>query len=110
MTTKQGSYPARWTLWVLLWAAPAAAAAVPEATQVPDTDFLEFLGSWHTGEDRWVDPFRAADVAGRAGRDTQAERQRGQVQEMPQGRRRDVRDESDRRNSRPVDPGQDVKP
>ncbi len=54
--------PARWLLaWsaaVLLAAASASTAAQREADQ-PDADFLEFLGSWQTGErqPRWIDPF-----------------------------------------------------
>ena len=110
MTTRRGSRTAGWTLWALLGVAQAAAAAPPEAAQVPDADFLEFLGSWHTGEDRWVDPFRATEVSGRDSRETQAERSRGRTQETPKGRRRDARDEPDSRNSRPVESGQDVKP
>lgn len=38
-----------------------ADAAPREAGPLPDTDFLEFLGSWHTGDDKWVDPFQEDD-------------------------------------------------
>ena len=31
--------------------------APPDVGNEPDADFLEFLGSWQMGEDRWVDPF-----------------------------------------------------
>ncbi len=40
-----------------------AAGAVPQGEVAPvDPDFLEFLGSWETGDDRWVDPFREDDL------------------------------------------------
>jgi len=36
-------------------------AAPRDAASPPDTDFLEFLGSWHTGDDKWIDPFQVDD-------------------------------------------------
>jgi len=38
-----------------------AQAAPRDAASPPDTDFLEFLGSWHTGDDKWIDPFQVDD-------------------------------------------------
>jgi len=38
-----------------------AQAAPRDAASPPDTDFLEFLGSWHTGDGKWVDPFQVDD-------------------------------------------------
>jgi len=35
-----------------------AEAAPRDAGPPPDTDFLEFLGSWHTGDGKWTDPFQ----------------------------------------------------
>lgn len=49
--------------WILGLSAAAtlsvvAAGAVPQGEVAPvEPDFLEFLGSWETGDDRWVDPF-----------------------------------------------------
>lgn len=51
--------PAAVVLWiVVVEAAPPTAAADP-----PDTDFLEFLGSWTSGDEQpqWVDPFQLDD-------------------------------------------------
>ncbi len=46
----------------LLMAAQQAAAAPREVGPQPDTDFLEFLGSWQTGDDQtWIDPFQMDD-------------------------------------------------
>lgn len=40
-----------------------AEASPQGAAGLPDADFLEFLGSWNTGDDhpRWVDPFQLDD-------------------------------------------------
>jgi len=40
-----------------------AEAAPPTAGDPPDTDFLEFLGSWTSGDEqpKWVDPFQLDD-------------------------------------------------
>ena len=46
-----------WIVLLLISAVTGANAASLDATPVPDAEFLEFLGSWHTGDDRWVDPF-----------------------------------------------------
>lgn len=35
-----------------------AEAAPQDAGPPPDADFLEFLGSWHTGDGKWNDPFQ----------------------------------------------------
>lgn len=34
------------------------AAAAPREAPPADADFLEFLGSWSTGDEKWVDPFQ----------------------------------------------------
>ncbi len=50
--------------WILGLSAAAtlsvvAAGAVPQGEVAPpEADFLEFLGSWETVDDRWVDPFQ----------------------------------------------------
>ena len=40
-----------------------AEAAPPTAADPPDMDFLEFLGSWTSGDEqpKWVDPFQLDD-------------------------------------------------
>jgi hypothetical protein len=38
-----------------------AEAAPRDAGPPPDADFLEFLGSWNTADDKWVDPFQEDD-------------------------------------------------
>ena len=40
-----------------------AEASPRDAGPPPDADFLEFLGSWHTGDDKWVDPFQEDDLS-----------------------------------------------
>ncbi len=47
-----------WSLILVVLVAFRAEAAPQDSGPPPDADFLEFIGSWHTGDDRWVDPFR----------------------------------------------------
>lgn len=42
---------------VLILGMATVGAAPSDVGITPDAAFLEFLGSWHTGDDRWVDPF-----------------------------------------------------
>lgn len=99
-----------WTLWVLFWMVAGAQAAPREAAPVPDADFLEFLGSWHTGDDRWVDPFHAAELLGTEAGDSQKDSRPTGVQEPPRMKQRENREEPDRKGSRSVDPLRDMKP
>jgi hypothetical protein len=99
-----------WTLWALLWMAVGAHAAPQEVVPVPDADFLEFLGSWQTGDDRWVDPFRAADLSGAETGNPQKNGRSSEGQVPPRVRQRESREEPDRKESRPVDSLRDMKP
>jgi hypothetical protein len=38
-----------------------AEASPRDDSPPPDADFLEFLGSWHTGDGKWIDPFQEDD-------------------------------------------------
>lgn len=49
---------------VVLGAVAMADAAPRDPLSPPDVEFLEFLGSWHTGDDRWVDPFQVDEPPG----------------------------------------------
>ena len=57
-----------WTAWVsagvALWLA-AADAAQQGSVDPPEADFLEFLGSWNSGDKhpKWIDPFQLDDPA-----------------------------------------------
>lgn len=39
-----------------------AQAESPASVTAPDAEFLEFLGSWNTGDNRWMDPFQVDDT------------------------------------------------
>jgi len=39
-----------------------AEAAPPDLSPQPDAEFLEFLGSWPTEDNRWTDPFQVDKV------------------------------------------------
>ena len=87
----------------------AAAAASPEATQDPDADFLEFLGNWHTGDGRWVDPFHAAELSGTETVTPQKDQPSGPTQETPRTNRWENREGPDQQNARPMDPMREMK-
>lgn len=99
-----------WTLGALLWTAAVVQAAPQEITPVPDADFLEFLGSWHTGENRWVDPFRAADLSGAEAGNVHKNGRSSEGPVTPRVRQRETREEPDRTETRPIDPLRDMKP
>jgi hypothetical protein len=63
-----------------------ATAATQGNMDQPDADFLEFLGSWSTGEShpRWIDPFQFDDP-------TVPESERPDQQRMPRNRQDDLR-------------------
>lgn len=99
-----------WTLCTLLWAAAAAHAAPPEAAPAPDADFLEFLGSWQTGDGRWVDPFHADDLPGMETTEPQKGTRSRKAQELPQRSEQESRDESERKGAGSVDDLRKMKP
>ncbi len=88
----------------LLWMAVSAAAAPPEATLVPNADFLEFLGSWHMGDGQWVDPFHAAELSGAETRAPQKRQRTEPAQEPPRTNRRETREGPDQQGARPIEP------
>lgn len=90
--------------------AAGAHAAPREVAPAPDADFLEFLGSWHTGDDRWVDPFRAADLSGAETENPQKNGRLSEGQVPSRMRQRESPEEPDRKESRPIDSLRDMKP
>jgi len=93
----------------LLGTGVLAAAAPPEATQAPDADFLEFLGSWHTGDSRWVDPFQAVELSGTETVMPQKDQRSGPTQEAPRTNRRENREGTDQQGASPIDPMRELK-
>lgn len=51
-----------WLMVTVILVAQMAEAAPRDSGPPPDADFLEFLGSWQTGDGRWVDPFYIDEV------------------------------------------------
>lgn len=97
-------------LWALLWMAAGSHAASEEVAPVPEADFLEFLGSWQTGDNRWIDPFRAADLSGsqaglpqKLGRSTEGKG-------LPRIKPRENRQEQDQKGSRTSDSVNEMQP
>jgi hypothetical protein len=54
---------AKWMVLFLIGASTLAQAEPPTAVTAPDAEFLEFLGSWSTGDNQWMDPFQIDDTA-----------------------------------------------
>lgn len=97
-------------LWALLWTGAGAYAASGEVAPAPEADFLEFLGSWHTGDDRWVDPFRAADLSGAETGKPQKNSRSTEDKGPPKIRPRENHQEPDQKGSRTNDPLNEMKP
>ena len=53
-----------WMILAVVGVVAMADATPRDTVPPPEDDFLEFLGSWHTGDDRWVDPFQVDEVPG----------------------------------------------
>ncbi|ALA60938.1 hypothetical protein [Nitrospira moscoviensis] len=91
-------------LLILLAAAVSLAEAAPrDAMPAPDADFLEFLGSWHVGDERWIDPFQLDDPPGigSSGRSQDATKDEGARTRQPTGPQDDARPrQSDRSHPR----------
>jgi hypothetical protein len=60
MTMPRGS----WMMVAVILVAQVIEAAPRDSGPPPEADLLEFLGSWHTEDDRWVDPFYVGEVPG----------------------------------------------
>jgi hypothetical protein len=62
MSTRRVNWICVLPVALVLWAV-AVEAVPPTAADPPDADFLEFLGSWTSGNDqpKWVDPFQVDD-------------------------------------------------
>lgn len=88
----------------------AASAATPEASQAPDADLLEFLGTWNTGDGRWVDPFHTAEWPGTEAAAPQKDQRAGPSQARPQTNQRENRNGPDHPESRPIDPMREMTP
>ena len=85
------------------------AASPPEATQAPDANFLEFLGNWHTGDGRWVDPFQATELSDAETVTPQKDQRSGPTLETPRTNRRETREGPDQQKARPIDPMREMK-
>lgn len=56
-----------WMVLAMAGTVAIANAGPQEPVAKPDADFLEFIGSWHTGENRWTDPFQVEAPASKEG-------------------------------------------
>lgn len=51
-----------WLMLVAILAAQTAHTAPRDPGSPPDADFLEFLGSWATSDEKWADPFQKDEM------------------------------------------------
>lgn len=90
--------------------AQTAAAAPRDPEPSPDADLLEFLGSWQTGDDRWVDPFHVGEVSAlETGAQESVSRRSeagGQTQQQPGEKTHELK----RKGTDVTAPRKDVKP
>ena len=85
--------------------------AIPAHHRTPI--FLEFLGSWHTGNDRWVDPFYVGEVPALETGEHDAARQRSEAAGQTQKQSPETTLESSRKGTKRTDvtvPQKDMKP
>lgn len=79
----------------------------------PDADFLEFLGSWHTGDGRWVDPFHVGEVPALETGEQDSAPRRSEAGGQTQMQSAETTRESSRKGANSIDvtvPRKDVKP
>ena len=99
-----------WVLILVVLVALRAEAAPQDSGPSPDADFLEFIGSWHTGEDRWIDPFRVGSGSDlETGAKESASRRPktgGQKNKLPE----ETNQESNRKGTDVIVPQRDVQP
>ena len=94
----------------VLGAVVLVGATPRETVQPPDDDFLEFLGSWHTGEDRWVDPFQTDEGPVSEAAEPSAGRPPRDVQGRARARKRVSGDEASQQKSDPTIPPHETRP
>ncbi len=107
--------PTRWVNWlaaatgVVLWL--GAAEATPQGSaDPPDADFLEFLGSWTSGDNqsRWIDPFQIEDPVPVDSEHSQEPKSQSRSNDAPRSKPSDSSNKASPPN--PVRPGGGVKP
>ena len=99
-----------WLMVTVLLVAQMAEAAPRDSGPPPDADFLEFLGSWQTGDDRWVDPFYVDEVSDLETKGQQLPSQRPKYLNPTQQRQVETNKESSQTGTDSTVPRRDVKP
>lgn len=88
-------------------------AAPRDSAPPPEAEFLEFLGSWHTEDDRWVDPFYVGEVPAFETVEHDPASQRSEAARQAQKQPSEKTRESSRKGTQRTDvtvPQKDVKP
>jgi hypothetical protein len=97
----------------VIFVAQVVEASPRDSAPPPEAEFLEFLGSWHTEDDRWVDPFYVGEVPTLETVENDAASQRSQSGGQRQKQPSEQTLESSRKGTKRTDvtvPQKDVKP
>jgi len=97
----------------VIFVAQVVEASPRDSAPPPEAEFLEFLGSWHTEDDRWVDPFYVGEVPTLETVEHDAASQRSQSGGQRQKQPSEQTLESSRKGTKRTDvtvPQKDVKP
>jgi len=97
----------------VIFVAQVVEASPRDSAPPPEAEFLEFLGSWHTEDDRWVDPFYVGEVPTLETVEHDAASQRSQSGGQRQKQPLEQTLESSRKGTKRTDvtvPQKDVKP
>ncbi|MGQ0811287.1 MAG: hypothetical protein ACT4OO_08690 [Nitrospiraceae bacterium] len=62
-------------------------AAPKDVAPPPDGDFLEFLGTWETGDGKWIDPFQVEDASVLGTSDGSGESREREFRDRPRKKR-----------------------
>src|SRR5215510_8303387 len=112
MSTLRGNWINCLSAAILLWGVTVDAGPVAVGDQ-PDADFLEFLGTWTSGDERtkkWVDPFQLDEpILSESGEPTDDRSARDQRDDPRQKQRQDD-NPSREPSASPVRPGGGMKP
>ncbi len=97
----------------VIFVAQVVEASPRDSAPPPEAEFLEFLGSWDTEDDRWVDPFYVGEVPTLETVEHDAASQRSQSGGQRQKQPSEQTLESSRKGTKRTDvtvPQKDVKP
>lgn len=89
-------------LLALFVAVQVAEAAPRDPSPPPEAAFLEFLGSWQTGDNQWVDPFTEDEAAVLGTGDRREEPREREFRDRPKRKQLDPNESSSTKETDPT--------